>query len=361
MSRWTRALGAAAALSAAVLLIGCEDTPLTPGEDWTMDVVAQPSVVSLEDGEATATIIATVVDDTGVPQSGVSVIFSNAGGELTSGSGGVETDGAGRAVDTLTVRDADPDSIEVTATSGGLTDTVIVSKSTAEPDLPPVAEIEATPSGQQVHGQAVLFDGSGSSDPDEGDVITMFRWRITSDNPDTGAGNPRVYEGPGLESITVPAAGVPAFNNVQNLTVELSVTDDPSAPTKFALGRPFTYRATTSILYAITNTTCTNQKPVASIAGADSQTVHGNGQPTVTFQLDGSLSTDADGGIATYTWTCGNGTAPSGSTAVVTCTYAVDNVTRSFNPTLVVTDVGNPVGQCIQQSTQDSITVVVVP
>jgi hypothetical protein len=360
MDRWTRALAAGMTLTTAALLIGCEDTPLTPGEGWTMDVVAQPSVVTLEAGEATATLIATVANDTGVPQSGVSVIFSNAGGELASGSAGVETDGAGRAVDTLTIRDADPDSIEVTASSGALTDTVTVAKSTSTVDNPPVADITATPPTEQVSGQTVVFDGSGSDDPDPGDVITMYRWRITSTNPDPGP--ERTYEGPGRASIGFPSSGVPAFVNVQNLTVELSVTDDPAAPFRFDHGLPVSYRASITIPYKIVTTSCaSNAKPVATIAGADTQTKTGNGQPTVDFQLDGSLSTDAETAIGSYTWSCGNGSAPPPSQPVVTCTYPVDSVTRSYTATLVVRDLGNGAGQCIQTSTQDSVSIVVIP
>src|SRR5262245_28262449 len=112
MDRGARALAGALIVAAGLLLIGCEDTPLTPGEDWTLAIAAQPTVVTLEGGEATSTIIATVVNATGVPQSGVSVIFTNAGGVLSSGAAGVETDGAGRAITTLTVHEADPNSIE---------------------------------------------------------------------------------------------------------------------------------------------------------------------------------------------------------------------------------------------------------
>jgi hypothetical protein len=362
MDRSARRFAAALALAAGALVVtSCEDTPLTPGEDWTIDIVAQPSVVTLDEtGEAQATIVATVANDTGVPQSGVSVIFSNAGGTLASGSGGVETDGAGRAVDTLTIHGTDPDEIEVTASSGSLTDTVTVSKSTAEPNLPPVAAIQATPADEQVHGQPVRFDGSGSSDPDEGDVITVYRWRITSTDPD-GATNPLEFPGAGLSSIAFPGTG-PAFNNVQDLTVELSVTDDPTAPAKLALGREIVYGSTISILYKIVDTTCaSNRKPTAVIAGAETQSINGNGQATVNFQLNGALSTDPEGAIDTYTWSCGNGSAAPPSSPTATCTYDVDNVTRSYTATLTVTDLGNAQGACIQTSTQDSITVVVLP
>jgi hypothetical protein len=365
MDRGTRALAGALMVVAGLMLIGCEDTPVTPGEGWTIDVVAQPSVVTIDptSGQATATLIATVANDTGIPQSGVSVIFSNAGGTLASGAKGVETDGAGRAVDTLTVSESDPNSIEITASSGALTDTVTVTKSTAPVNNPPTAVIHASPATEQLAGQTVVFDGSSSSDPDETDVITMYRWRITSTNPDTGAGNPRTFEGPGLASIGIPSNGVPAFNNVQDLTVELSVTDDPTAPTKFALGRPFSYRASTTIPYRIVGTSCSaNSKPVAVIAGPDTQTRNANGQPTVSIILDGSLSSDVEGPIAAYVWVCGNGAAPVNSTdPTTTCVYTAGTTSRTFTASLQVKDQGINGGQCVQLSTLDTVTITVLP
>lgn len=361
MLRWTRALGAAAVLAAAALLIGCEDTPLTPGEGWTLTIVAQPSVVTLENGEATSTLVVTVANDTGVPQSGISVIFSNAGGELSPENGSVETDGAGRATATLTVRQADPESIDVVASSGALSDTVTVTKSDAPENEAPTAVITAFPLTEQVQGQTVVFDGSGSSDP-EGGGITMYRWRITSTNPDSGTFNPREFEGPTLESISIPSTGAPAFDNVQDLSVKLSITDDPTAPQKFELGRPFSYRSEATISYKIVAVSCaSNTRPVAVIAGAETQSIPGNGQATVDVQLNGTLSHDAETDIGAYTWSCGNGAAPPLSQPVVTCTYPVGTTSRTFTATLVVSDQGNGSGQCIQTSTQDSVSIVVLP
>jgi hypothetical protein len=365
MDSGKRALAGALTVVAGLMLIGCEDTPVTPGDGWTIDVVAQPSVVTIDpdSGEATSTLIATVANDTGIPQSGVSVIFSNAGGTLSSGASGVETDGAGRATTTLTVGESDPDSIVVTVSSGALTDTVTVTKSTAAVNHPPTAVIHATPASEQAVGQTVVFDGTSSTDPDDGDIITMYRWRITSTNPDTGVGNPRTLEGPGLASVGIPSSGVPAFTNVQDLTVELSVTDDPTAPTKFALGRPFSYRASTTIPYKIVGASCSsNAKPVAVIAGPETQVRNANGAPTVSIILDGSLSTDAEGPIAAYIWTCGNGAAPVNSTdPTTTCTYSAGTIARSFTASLQVKDQGINGGQCVQLSTIDTVTITVNP
>ena len=365
MLRWTRALGAATVLAAAALLIGCEDTPLTPKDDWTLTIVAQPSVVTLESGEATSTIVATVANDTGVPQSGVSVIFSNAGGVLDPENGVVETDGAGRATATLTVRQADPDSIDVVASSGALSDSVTVTKSDAPENAPPTAVITAFPVNEQIHGELVTFDGSGSSDP-EGSGITMYRWRITSSNPDAGTSNPREFEGPTLESISIPSTGVPAFENVQDLSVKLSVTDDPTAPVKFENQRPFSYRSEATLTYKIVAVRCpVNAKPVARIQGGPFN-LSGGGQTTVSLTLNGSLSSDADGAIASYAWTCGSSGPNPPSQPTATCTYPVSSTQQTFTATLVVVDEGLPAdGNCparpAEQSTQVSVQIVVRP
>ena len=361
MHRWTRALGAATALAAAaLLLIGCEDTPLTPGEGWTLSIVAQPSVVSLDQGDAVSTLVATVANDKGVPQSGISVIFSNAGGVLSPDGGTVETDGAGRATATLTVRQSDPDSIDVEASSGALSDTVTITKSEVAENGAPTAVITAFPPNEQTPGGTVVFDASTSTDP-EGDPITLFRWRITSTNPDAGVTNPREIEGPDEESVSFPGSGL-AFDNIQNLSVQLSVTDDPTAPTKFQLGRPISYRDDATMTYKIVAVSCaSNTNPVAVIAGAETQSVPGNGQATVDVQLNGSLSHDSETAIGTYTWSCGNGGAPPVSQPIVTCTYPVGTTARTFTATLVVSDLGNGSGQCIQSSTQDSVSIVVLP
>ncbi|HJQ98391.1 MAG TPA: Ig-like domain-containing protein, partial [Candidatus Polarisedimenticolaceae bacterium] len=208
MDRGARVLVGALVLGVAAVSIGCEDTPFTAGEDWTISVEANPSVVTLEDDEtpSTSTITATVVNATGVAQSGVSVSFTPAGGTLSPSL--VETDGAGRATTTLTIGSSDPDSIKVTATSGAVSGDATVTKSTAESTLP-VADIDVTPPTEQVQGGAVVFDGSGSTD--EGGGITFYKWTISSNNPDAALpGGVGVFKGAGLTSIGFPGGGRPA-------------------------------------------------------------------------------------------------------------------------------------------------------
>src|SRR5262249_61562498 len=53
-------------------------------------------------------------------------------------------------------------------------------------------------------GGAVVFDGSASTDPDKNDIITMYRWVLTSTNPDAGMPNPFIAEGPGVSGLSFP-------------------------------------------------------------------------------------------------------------------------------------------------------------
>src|SRR5260221_9025245 len=213
-----------------------------------MTVVGRPSTVLIDPpnghDQDTTSIVATVIASTGVPQKGLTVIFSNTGGVLTSGTAGVKTDAGGIATDTLTVRASDPAEITITATSGSLTQTVKVTKTTVATNRPPVATIVATPHDQQVSARSVVFDGSGSNDPHAGDSITMYKWVITSTNHDADKpANPLIAEGPGVSGVSFPSDLNGPFTNIQDLTVTLLVTVDRTAPTTLAAGWPGAYRA----------------------------------------------------------------------------------------------------------------------
>ena len=349
----------------AVLAIasGCEDSPVTAGKDFTMGLVATPSTVVIDPphgiNSAETTIVATVLSAAGAPKSGLTVYFSNTSGVLASGTAGVVTDANGIASDVLTVRSQDAAEITVTAISGTLTQTVKVTKSTAAVNRPPVAVIVATPVSQQASGRAVVFDGSTSSDPDTGDFITNYKWTITSTNPDTGKANPFIVQGAGVSGVSFPSDNVGAFVNVQDLTVALQVTDNRGT------------QAQATIAYKIVAVNCSaNTKPTAVIAGAPSQQVFGAPGTIQAFLLDGTLSSDPETAIETYTWSCGNGTNPLPQVppSKAICKYTVDATPRTYTATLVVSDRGTgsidqTTGQypCVAVSAPASVQVVVTP
>jgi len=354
----------AAFLVALAIASGCEDSPVTAGKDFTMGLVATPSTVVIDPphgiSSAETTIVATVLNVGGAPQSGLTVYFSNTSGVLASGTGGVMTNGNGIASDVLTVRSQDTAEITVTASSGSLTQTVKVTKTTAAVNRPPVAVIVATPAAQQTKNKTVVFDGSSTSDPDTGDFISFYRWVITSTNPDT-AENPIIREGAGVSGVSFPSLTTGTFQNVQDLTVVLQVTDNRGA----------TSQAT--IPYKIVAVNCSaNTKPTAVIAGAPTQQVFGAAGSTQTFLLDGTLSFDPETPvIESYTWNCGNGSIPSPQgvpPSKAVCRYLVDATPRTYTATLVVSDKGTGVidpatGQyfCAAESAPASVQVVVTP
>jgi len=360
---------------AAMIAPGCEDSPLSAGKDYTMSIIAQPGSVSIDptvpDAFVNVTIRATVLNADAVPQQGITVFFSNSGGgTLASGANGVTTDGAGIAEDVLKVTATDSNSIVVTASSASLSESVTVTKNSG--GHVPVAAIVAVPSAQQAAGNNVVFDGSASSDADEDDQITMYKWVITSTNPDTGTyakPNPIVAEGPAISGISFPSGSLTAFHNAQDLTVTLSVTEDPAAPGIFADGGDVDYRAQTTIPYSISAVLCSdNTPPVAQIAGPATQSLSGFPGEDKTFSVDGRLSHDAEGPIDTYVFTCGNGVTvlPGPQPGIGVCTYHVDSTAKNYTITLNVTDrgLGTTEGgqfQCVKQSDPATIQLVVSP
>jgi chitodextrinase len=139
--------------------------------------------------------------------------------------------------------------------------------------VPPVADVGAD---QTVFvGDSVIFNGSGSFDPDGG-VITGYAWNFGDGTSASGIIVNHVYNS---------AAASP-------YTVNLTVTDDEGA--------------TGNDTMLVTVNDVPNQPPIAN-AGADQSVNVGD---TVTF--NGSGSSDSDGVITGYAWNFGDGISASG-------------------------------------------------
>jgi len=368
----------AAFLAALALAVGCEDSPLAPGKDFTMALVASPSTVLIDPAQgidsAQSSIVATILNASGVPQKGITVFFSNSGGVLASGGAGVVTDSGGNALDVLTVRSVDGAEISVSATSAALTKSVKVAKSTVATNRPPVPLIVPTPRDEQVLGRSVVFDGSNSSDPDTGDFVTMYKWVITSTNHDADKPAIIVVEGPGASGVSFPSDLYTSFVNIQDLTVTLMVTDDKDAPAQFNSVPPIpvAYRSQVTLPYRIVAVRCAdNTKPTAVISGAATQQIFGLPGSIVNFLLDGTLSSDPQTPpIESFNWNCGNGSIPfpQAPPSKAVCKYTVDQTPRTYTATLVVTDKGTGVidpitgtYECAAESLPASVQVVVSP
>lgn len=358
MRTMIRILMAAAWMAVLAFSVGCEDSGLTAGKDFTMALEASPATVFLDPNQgvstATATIVATIVDAAGIPQSGLTVFFTKSSGVLASGDAGVKTDGAGRATNTLTVREQDETEISVIASSAKLTQTVKVARTT---NHPPVAIIVATPQTEQQSGGTVVFDGSSSTDA-EGDAITTYRWDIRSSNPDSPQTNPIFHaEGAGLESVSFPRDAVGPLTNEQALDVKLEV----------ASGVPPSWSPQVLIPYQIR---CRNTKPTAVISGAATRQLPGTINQIVSLQLDGTLSSDPETPIESWTWSCDGEFAPipGDPPSQAVCKYKVKSTSQTYTATLQVKDRGtgpsNPTTgtfPCQQTSALASVQVVVSP
>lgn len=363
-SRFRSTLAAFAIVAVAAWIVACENSGVTAPSDSALVVTVNPGTVNIDPNanqtQASADLRAELYSSKGSPLQGVPVVFVTQAGKLASGGASQNTDASGVVTDTITVSSNDPETIEITARASSVSSKTTLKKSVGQANKPPQAVIVAVPTNQQVANKPVIFDGTSSLDQD-GNTLTMFRWEILSDKPDTGKTNPLVVEGPTDSALTL------TFQNLQTLSVTLKVSDDPQAALDFARNIPVSYSALQAVLpYKI----LCGLPPTAVIAGPDTVNVSNAPGQQASVLLDGTLSTDADGLLDKYTWSCGNGTQPipQGNGSKVVCSYKVESVQKTYSATLVVTDNGSGVIDpntgtyfCAQQSKEDSVLVIVSP
>ena len=328
-----RILAAAALLALAALgLARCENTPLTGPEDGELRLSASPLTVVIdpEAGETsgTSTLAAQLFDGASRPMVDAEVVFATSAGSLASGGAPhtVKTNSSGIAVDVLTLGVDDGSSVKVNAISGKLSAEETITLQVNPDNVPPTADISIDPPNKQRLNELVVFDGTGSSDPDSD--ITCYQWQINSTV---------VAQGPTASTFSDD------FSTAQRLTVTLRVSDDPNAPTTFCrsggnapTAPPEDFNGTAFTRYDIV---CDINAPVASIAGSSTLLLQG---PSVTQTFSGSAS-DPDAGdtIVRFVWDCGNGQTMTGSPPLptMTCNYAISGGTATtFIATLSVTN-----------------------
>ncbi len=149
-------------------------------------------------------------------------------------------------------------------------------------NLPPIANAGADQT-ITLPVSSMSVDGSASKDQDNGGLISSFAW-IQSAGPSTAI-------------LTTPTATTSTITGlVQGVYVfKLTVTDASGAT------------STDSLI--VTVKTAANMPPVANAGSSKTVTL-----PVNTISLDGSLSKDPDGTIASYSWTFISG--PAGYTLV---------------------------------------------
>jgi PKD repeat protein len=143
---------------------------------------------------------------------------------------------------------------------------------TAGGALPPTAAFTSSPSSP-LEGTAVSFDGSGSSDPNQGGKIDSYSWNFGDGATGTGAGPSHVYAKAGTYHVTLTVTS--HENKTAQVTHDVTIADE---------------------------------SPTAAFT-PPSGVVAGTAAP-----FDGRASSDPDGSIVSYTWNFGDGGSGSGGT-----------------------------------------------
>jgi PKD repeat protein len=168
-------------------------------------------------------------------------------------------------------------------------------------DNPPVAVIQYSPSAPNA-GEAVVFDGRGSNDPEahEGNGIELYEWTFGDNRRAVGEGVTHIYSTAGSYAVT------------------LKVTD--------ATGGVATVAETITVSAAIDNA------PIAVFSFSPSTPKTGD---VVTFSASGSQDPAhmASKSIAAYAWSFGDGGSGQGVTVSHTYTQA-----GAYTVALTVTD-----------------------
>jgi PKD repeat protein len=233
-----------------------------------------------------------------------------------------------------------------------------------------------------VVGVNVMFDGTGSSDPD-GNIVS-YDWDFGDGVTGTGASPQHAYAAEGVYDVTLTvtddlgAVSDPATTTADIVVGNLPPVSDPNGPYSGTVGSPVTFDGSASsdpdgsivaydwdfgdgntgtgvspshtyaaggtytVSLMVTDdagatdtatTTATigegNQPPVADANGPYSAEV---GVP-ITF--DGTGSSDPDGSIVSYDWDFGDGTVETDAGPTPSHTYAAEG---TYNVTLTVTD-----------------------
>ncbi|MDJ0807552.1 MAG: PKD domain-containing protein [Gammaproteobacteria bacterium] len=180
---------------------------------------------------------------------------------------------------TLTVTDND-----------GLTDSAATTATIDPPPAAPTADAGGPYTG--IAGQAVAFDGSGSTDSD-GNIVS-YAWDFGDGTTGSGVSPSHTYASAGTYNVTLTVTDNDGLTDSAATTA--TIDPPPAAPTADA-GGPYT------------------------------------GTAGVALTFDGSGSTDSDGNIVSYAWDFGDGNTSTEMSP--THTYATGGL---YNVTLTVTD-----------------------
>ena len=330
----------------------------------------------------TTDALTTVLDATGSTDAeGPIASYAWSFGDSSSGSGAAASHtyaAAGTYQVTLTVTDG-------AGLARSATHPVVVAPPPA--NTAPTAEFTAVPSGL-----AVALDGSASSDA-EG-AIASYAWDFGDGTTGVGAAPTHAYPASGRYTVLLtvtdaggltatathqvdvssgPAPDAPPTASFSSSSSELVVTVDASASSDAegpiasytwdfgdggagtGVSAQHTYAAAGTFTVLLTVTDSAGQAGTVSHAVTVAVAPPPNTPPTASFtastsdlqvSVDGRASSDAEGAVASYAWSFGDGTTAAGPTA--TRTYAAPG---TYTVTLTVTDAGGLTGSTTRQVT----------
>jgi PKD repeat protein len=263
--------------------------------------------------------------------------------------------------------------VKLTVTdAGGLTDSVTKQVAVSVPNQAPTADFTATPTGL-----SVVFDGSGSSDP-EGSPLS-YAWDFGDGTTGTGVTPGKVYASGGSYAVKLTVTDAGGLTDSVTKQVAVSVpnqaptADFTATPTGLSVvldgsgsndpeGQPLTYAwdfgdGTSSTGVSTTKTYAAGGTYAVKLTVTDAAGVTAavtkqvvvtapqtNTKPTANFtiavtglrvDLDARSSTDNEGPIASYAWSFGDGTTGTGATPSKTFATA-----GTYQVQLTVTDAG---------------------
>lgn len=168
------------------------------------EIVLVPTPASLPPGGGDVQLKAVALGDDAEPLVNVPIVFSTTAGTLQSGGSVVRTNAAGEAVDRLSTTA----NATVTATSGSISSSAMITVAVEQPNVAPVAGFTFSPADPHV-GQEVFFNAATSTDSD-GSIVS-YEWDFGDGDDDEGRETSHV------------------FAVAQSFVVVLTVTDDDGA------------------------------------------------------------------------------------------------------------------------------------